>query len=185
MTVIAAYDDEDRYWIASDSVGSAGGVKYELGSKLIQKGNYIIGFSWSYRVADIIRESRDLPDRILSIQDVRNMRDIIRATMIKDGLLNNNDESDARRSMASGHPVDVTLISPSGIYTIESDYQIHKITTGYIASGSGTEVAIGALFTCKKLGVDGKQAVKVAVNSAIKHITTCGGKCHIKSVGKK
>ena len=56
MTIIAAYDGGYKYWIASDSVGSDGTMKYELGSKLINKGNYIIGFSWSYRVADIIRE---------------------------------------------------------------------------------------------------------------------------------
>jgi ATP-dependent protease HslVU (ClpYQ) peptidase subunit len=179
MTVIAAYDDGEKYWIASDSMGTAGDSMYEHGSKLITRGNYIIGFSWSYRVADIIRECTNLPDKLSSIQDLRKIRDIIKEKIIDDELVGKNDKDDT-------HPVDIILISPTGIYTIQGDYQIHKIPRGsYTTTGSGYVIATGALFVCKKQDVDGKTAVKLAVNSAIKHIASCGGKCHIKSVEKR
>ena len=186
MTIIAAYDGGDKYWIASDSMGSGGGVMYELGSKLIVKGNYIVGFSWSYRVADMIRESKDLPYALSSIRDLRIIRDVVKDALTKDGLVgSNNNDHDAGRHKPDGHPLDLILISPSGIYTLETDYQIHKISDGYLACGSGTEIAMGSLYTCKALDINGKDAVKLAVRAANKHITTCGGRCHIKSVEKK
>jgi len=184
MTVIAAFDGKDRYWIASDSVGTDGIMKYELGKKLIKKGNYIIGFSWSYRVADIIKECTDLPEAINGIKDVRILRDIIKAILMDDNLINNNDHHNDCKG-PNGHPLDVIIISPSGIYTLEGDYQIHRIPDGYIACGAGTEIAMGVLYGCKETGVDGKSAVKLAVKAAIKHITACGGKCHIQSVEKR
>jgi ATP-dependent protease HslVU (ClpYQ) peptidase subunit len=181
MTVIAAYDDGERYWIASDSMGTAGDTMYETGSKLITRGNYIIGFSRSYRVADIIRECTDLPDRLLSVRDLRKLRDAIKTKITQDDLVGKYDDKPTDQ-----HPVDIVLISPTGIYTVEGDYQIHKIPHGgYIATGSGTDIALGALFACKKQGIDGKTAVNSAVKAAIKHITSCGGRCYIKSIKRR
>ena len=180
MTVIAAYNDGKRHWIASDSMGSRGDTMYELGSKLIIKGNYIIGFSWSYRVADIIRESKNLPKELSSIKDLRTIRDVIKETLINDNLIGNNDNA-----KPEGHPLDIILVSPAGIYTVETDYQIHKVLDNYITCGSGTEVAMGVLYTCNELKIEGKKAVKLAVEASIKHIASVGGKCYIKSVEKK
>lgn len=184
MTVIAAYDDGDKYWIASDSMGEAGGTQYELGTKLIDRGQYIIGFSWSYRVADIIRESKELPAAIRGIADLRKLRDAVQEQLVQDKLIGGGSENESKRSSGE-HPLSIIVVSPSGIFTLEGDYQIHKITDGYIACGSGTDVALGALLSCRKLDVYGKDAVKLAVQAAIKHITTCGGKVHVKSVEKK
>jgi len=187
MTVIAAFDCENKYWIASDSVGSAVTMKYEIGSKLIKKGNYVIGFSWSYRVADIIKECTDLPLKIKGMKDLRILRDKIKEKIIQDELVGKNENTNCNTysyGKPDGHPLDLIIIAPSGMYTIESDYQIHKIPDGYIACGSGTEVAMGVLYSCKEIGIEGKSAVKLAVKAAIKHIITCGGKCHIQSVEK-
>jgi len=185
MTVIAAFDDGNTYWIASDSVGSAGNMQYELGSKLIKKGDYVIGFSWSYRVADIIRECKFLPEAINGMKDLRLLRDIIKALITKDGAGEGDGQSNGSNGSMTEHPVDIVIISPSGMYTIETDYQIHKVMSGYAMTGSGTEVAAGALYSCKKLNVHGKDAVRLAVTSAMTHVPTCGGKCHIKSVEKR
>lgn len=187
MTIIAAYDDGQNYWIGSDSMGFGSGTMYELGSKLISKGNYLIGFSWSYRVADIIRECDDFPIELSGLPELRKIRDIIKERITEDDLVGKND-ADHRTAItrAEGHPVDLVLAAPSGLYTIECDYQIHKIPNkGYTATGSGCDFALGALYTAKQQKLNGRTAIQNAVKSAIKHCSSCGGKCHIKSMEKK
>jgi len=184
MTIIAAYEEGNKYWIASDSVGSDGSMKYEYGNKLISRGDYIIAFSWSYRVADIIKECKGFPQKLSGLKELRIIRDIIKNAILDDGLIG-DDGNVSRRSTASGHPFYLVIISPSGIYTIENDYQIHKISTGYAAAGSGQEVATGSLYTSKKLKINGKKAIQLAVKAASELTLFCGGKCHVKSVEKK
>ena len=179
MTVIAAFEGEDKYWIASDSQGVGGGTMIERGTKLIKKNNYIVGFTYSYRVADLIRESKNLPADIRNLKDLRKFRDEIKKALTDDKLVGKRTAGDGE------HPITVIIISSSGIYEIEADYQIHKIQkNSYAATGSGIDTALGALYSCKKLKVDGKEAVKLAVKSAVEHISSCGGGCHIGSVEK-
>lgn len=178
MTVIAAYSDDNTHWIASDSMGTDNGVMVELGGKLIRKNEYLIGFTWSYRVADVVREGKNYPEDIRSIIDMRKFRDALMEDLKEQAGV--KDTADPGRVMEA--PVGLVLVSSSGIYQLESDFQIHKIRNGYSAIGSGYEFAYGALYCAKTYGLSGKEAVTNAVNAAIFHCPSCGGKCHVKSV---
>jgi ATP-dependent protease HslVU (ClpYQ) peptidase subunit len=180
MTIITAYYDGDKHWIASDSYSVAGYSCFEQGTKLITKGDYILGFSASYRVADVITESDGFPKTMRGLQDLRKFRDRLKELLITDGA-----KKEAEAHEVIQHPVLILIISTSGVFHIDADYQIHKIHQGWYAIGSGQGPARGSLYTSKQLGLeDGKKAVQLAVKSATKHITTCGGKCHVKSVGE-
>jgi hypothetical protein len=56
MTIIAAYMDDDHCVIGSDSMASTQYLKYEVGTKLIDKGGYIVGMAGSCRICDIVAE---------------------------------------------------------------------------------------------------------------------------------
>jgi len=180
MTIIAAAEDTTGYWIASDSQGGSNGTFIELGSKLIRKYNYIIGFSYSYRVRDIILESDKFPKTIGSIKGFRKFRDILKELMLDDGCLVTAGSSETLL-----HPISLIVISHSGIYMMEGDYQIHKIENGYASVGSGIEVGLGALKATLATTRSAQQAVEEAVSAAILHNSTCGGNIHKDYIPKK
>lgn len=179
MTIIAAAEDSTSYWIASDSHGVTETTSFELGSKLIDKTKYVVGFSNSYRVADIIRENTNFPKSIGSIKGVRKFRDVLKEHMLEDGcsLMGIGDDTLV-------HPVSIIMIAHTGIYSIDVDYQIHQ-HEGYIAIGSGTDIALGALRAMLKATSNAEQAVTAAVEAAIFHCNTCGGNIHYMHILKK
>ena len=179
MTIIAAAEDKNGYWIGSDSHGNSSGICTELGSKLIHKDKYIVGFSNSYRVRDIILENNQFPKTIGSIKGLRNFRDILKELMIQDGCMPMGNHDDTVI-----HPISLLIISNSGMYNIDTDYQIHKIKK-YIAIGSGTEIALGALRSTLNITGSAAEAVRLAIEAAIYHCATCGGNIHIDHILKK
>jgi len=175
MTIIAAYENKDGVWIASDSRGSTNFVKWDLGTKLIYEENYTIGNAGSYRTFDLIRECNDFPEQIRDLDDLREFRDNLREIMLEDG-----GASEAQGPETLIHSVDIIIVSPAGIFDISNDYQIHQIQHGYAACGSGTELALGSMITFKNTNqTDGYEAVRLACEAAIAHSCGCGGDIYI------
>lgn len=183
MTIIAVFEDKvnGRYWIGSDSMAISGETMTECGSKLIKKNNYYIGFSESFRAADILREEKTIPNKINSISDVKKLRDNLQTALINQA---GASSSSLGATELLGHPFSLLIISKIGMFYIGGDYQLQKIKDGYEAIGSGQEFAFGALYTSKQYTANGKDAVTDAVKSAIKHCSSCGGKVYYKSIEK-
>jgi hypothetical protein len=173
MTVIAACIKDRSVWIASDSHGSDDYLKHDFGSKIILVNQaYYVGFSASYRIADLIRECKDFPARIDTVEDIRLFRDKLRELALADGCV---DKAETHSTLS--HPISVIIASASGLHVIESDYQLHSFTKekSYYSVGSGSMTAIGALYLAAELGTNGQTAVQQAVLSAMKHARGCGG----------
>ena len=181
MTIIAAFEDRDKYWIASDSIGSAYDCKQDYGSKLIRKNNYIVGFSASYRIADLIRETEVLPKQVKTINDIRDFRDLLQQTVIDSG---GSDKPNGDSNILI-HPVSILIISEIGIHEIQEDYALLIPKSKYSAVGSGWAYAMGSLYTSKKQKLDGKIAVQVAVRAAMQHEPSCGGNIYTASINKR
>lgn len=180
MTVVAAYYDGKTYSMSTDSAGVSGHLTiHRLSAKIINKGQYCIGFTHSYRSADLIKESKDTPEAIRNINDVRKLRDEIRKTFINAGALKITSED---YNMPK-HPLTIIIMSERGLWGIEADYQVYRISD-YHAVGSGREFAFGVLAAAKQLKVDSATATQLAVKAAIKHCTTCGGRCYTTTISK-
>lgn len=175
MTIIAAYSDRTHNWIATDSAGSYMTTTWDLGTKLIHKENYTLGNAGSYRTGDLINEYDDFPEHIRGLEDLREFRDILREIMIEDGA-----PMDADSAETLLHAVDIIMVSPYGIFTIDEDYQLHVMNNlEYYACGSGMDLALGSLLTSKLRSTEGEKAVTMACEVAITHCTTCGGDVHV------
>lgn len=170
MTIIACYIDQSNVWIGSDSIGSDENTKYNFGSKLIQKNNYVVGFAGSYRVGDIVRECNDFPEDIASIDQARLFRD-------KLGSLIGSEDKNA---------INVMLATSSGIYVIEDDFQLQHIYKefAYYAIGAGDCIALGSLYFASKRHELGSIATTMAIKSAIEHSPSCGGDVFLEVVEK-
>lgn len=179
MTVIAAYDDGDTVWIASDGDTFSGSTKIGFGSKLLNFHTYCIGFCDSVRVGDILRESNNLPGKIDSIRDVRRLRDVIRVELVeKTGAGWCDHEGD------ESHPLSILIACPKGIYIIQGDYAIIKCVDGYGTLGAGEDVALGALALAKSYKLYGKKVMKQIMTIILRHCTMASGKIHILGIDK-
>lgn len=179
MTVIVGAEDKTGYWVGSDSIGSGDGLAYDFGSKLINKGNYVVAFANSYRVGDIIREGEFFPSDINTMDDLREFRDRLKEALVEDGC-----SASARSEETVAHPIALIIISSTGMFLIESDYQLHKVK-GYIANGSGADIATGALRAALSITGSAEVAVRKAIDAAIHHSTTCGGRAYVEFIPKK
>jgi hypothetical protein len=180
MTIIASYICDGRVWIASDSIGSNDLTKHDFGSKIITiNESYYVGFSASYRIADLIREHKDFPKEIYDISDARSFRDSLRQLAINDGCC---DRASAGETL--NHPISVLIASRSGMYLIDSDYQLHRFVKdrSYHSVGSGSVVGLGVLFLAAQLKINGDIAVQHAVLGAIEHVPGCGGVPYVASI---
>ena len=166
MTAIAAFVDKDKTWIASDSILSAASTKQPYGSKLLKRGNYIIGFAGMPRLIDAIIETTKLPKQIKGRAAIQQIRDFLDVKLT-------NMEIDKSE-------IDLLIITHKRIWEI-SNLQIISYKK-YAAVGSGLDYALGSLHTSKCLKSTGKKAVSMAVKAAIEHCTTCGGRIYIKSI---
>lgn len=179
MTVIAAYDDGDVVWIASDGDLFFGSTKTGYGSKLLDFHSYCIGFCGSIRVGDILQESNNFPGQINSIRDIRKLRDVIKVELIdKAGAGACDHEPDGT------HPVSILIACPKGIYIIQEDYGVIKCIDGYGSVGAGEEVTLGALALAKRYKLYGKNLIKEVMTVALKHCTHAAGKIHITGIKK-
>jgi len=183
MTIVAAYDDGQNLWIASDSCGFANDMKAEYGSKLVRFGNFVIGLAASYRIFDIIQESINHNSTIRDVQDIRDFRDII-----KNNLLQYTGASSCDHDNDETHPVSILIICSLGIYEIQGDYAILYHKDGYAAIGSGENFAFGALAFAKLLGLshkagfEGKEIIRDIIKATEKHCIGTGGKIYIEKL---
>lgn len=175
MTIIAAYKTKENIWIGSDSEGFSN-VKNNFGSKLIKKKNYIVGFSGSYRIGDIIREEKSLPNTINNRNDLLDFRDLLRLSLIERTGASEVDED------PDSHPVYLLLVSKLGIYKIGTNYQLLHCKNNYMGIGAGEEIALGALsIYSKQKEEDGAMVIRESIKSTIKHCATTGGRIYVSS----
>jgi len=180
MTIVAAYDDGKTICIGSDSCGICGGMKQDLGSKIIKKRNYYIGFADSYRIRDIIKECKTLPKEINHIEDLRGLRDALREEIIS--KMNAVPADDGEDDIISTHPLDILIISKFGVHEIQNNYAILRAKDGFSALGAGRDFAIGAMASHKLYSPDARTIIKETLKTTLKYCTDTGGKIHIKTI---
>lgn len=175
MTIIVGYRRGSENWIAGDSLGSSGdGFKMDLGSKLIHKTGYTIGVAGSYRTMDLLREAPSLPRGVRGLDDIRVLRDWIKLVHLEDGC---QDRAGSDETVA--HPFSALVASPAGIWAVEGDYQLHRVTK-YYAIGCGRDAALGALYVMAARNQPGDVTVRSAVRAAMLHNINCGGRVFLK-----
>lgn len=168
MTCIVGIQHESGVTIGGDSAGVAGyTLTNRADPKIFVNGDYLIGFTSSFRMGQLIRYA-DLPK---SLDREGEDLDRFMATTFVDGIretLKNGGYATKESEQERGG---VFLIGVSGrLYRIESDYQVGWSLDGYEACGSGWEIAHGALHATRDLKPEDR--VTRALEAAAHHSTT-------------
>ncbi len=157
MTCIVAMADGQNVIMGGDSAGVNGRDLYlRADAKVFRKGEYVIGFTTSFRMGQILRYETALPElpQDLESEDlerffVTGFIPAVRRSFEQHGFAKTARFSSPDKPGLSedGQVVGGTfLVGVAGqIYEIHGDYQVGRSATPYSAVGAGAMVALGAL----------------------------------------
>ena len=157
MTCIVAVSDGETVVIGGDSAGTAGQeLRLRADPKVFQAGPYVIGFTTSFRMGQILQYAVDLPapprgETTSQLQAflVSDLVPVLRHAYAEQGFIKSGRFSSDRdpKTTAEGQELGgLFLLGVAGqIFEIGMDFQVGRPFLPYSAVGSGALVALGAL----------------------------------------
>jgi len=168
MTVIAGLVEGDRIFMGGDSASSNndGDLVMRADQKVFRNGPFLIGFAGSWRMGQLLRYAF-VPPKHPKRQDtyrflVTTFIDAVRDCLRRGGFaskIHDVEEIDG-----------VFLLGYRGrLFIVDADYQVAEAIDGFLAIGSGGQIAQGALSATQ--GVDPKKRVRQALEAAERYNT--------------
>jgi ATP-dependent protease HslVU (ClpYQ) peptidase subunit len=139
MTCIVGLVDKGNVYIGGDSAGVSGlSVTVRGDEKVFTNGPFIMGFTTSFRMGQILRYKFDPPKQTVSQDDMKYL-----VTDFIDAVQKCFTDSSFGSKTTGG----TFLLGYKGkLYKIDSDYQVGIPTKAFDACGCGSELALGALY---------------------------------------
>lgn len=162
MTCIVGCIDKNGVYIGGDSAAvSEDDLSYNIisGSKVFQKGEFIFGFSSSFRMGQILEHKLRIPNHPKGMDDFKFM-----VTLFIDSVKKCFQESDYNEMVLDEGSF---LVGYNGkLYAVFSDYQINQPKENFAAMGCGEFFALGAMYATVE--TDPQKKMEVALNAAVK-----------------
>lgn len=159
MTAIVGLVDKGNVYIGGDSAGVSGlSITIRNDEKVFHNGPFIMGFTTSFRMGQLLHYKFDPPKQTTSQNDMTYMvTDFIDAVKkcFKD---NEYGKPDQGGTFLVGYN--------SNLYSIDSDFQVGLNAVGYDAVGCGSEIALGSMFS--SVGKKPEERIKLALEAASK-----------------
>lgn len=175
MTAIVGLIHNGRVLLGCDSSGSNGWtVCTRADTKAFTSGRYVMGFTDSFRMGQILRWSFDPPQPPGNGQLERFM-----CTTWTDALRQALKDGGWAKKEAEQEVGGCFLVGVSGrLFRVDSDYQVGEVVGGYDAIGSGEQPALGALAATAGLKWGPKRRMRAALEAAEQHIVSVRGPFH-------
>ena len=169
MTCIIGIAHEGKVYIGGDSMASNGWNRHSTAlRKVFRVGEFLIGYTTSFRMGQILQYHLSVPHQQDGISDERYMVvDFVEAvrTCLKEkgyAKVSNNQEEGGS-----------FLVGYKGVlYQVDSDFQVNHYLNGMAACGSGESYALGALLALENLSPK-KRILKSLEISAQLAATVC------------
>jgi len=166
MTAIVGFTDGNTVSIGGDSAGVAGlDLTVRSDSKVFKNGEFIFGFTTSFRMGQLIRY-RFKPPAIRENQDLMEYMttdfvDDLRACLKNGGFAEKDKEQERGGTF---------LVGLRGrLFQIASDYQVGESLDGYDACGCGESFLLGAMFATKNSNMSTEARLLLALAAAERH----------------
>ena len=167
MTCIVGMVHNDKVYIGGDSCSSDDSEKFtRRDPKVFHMDDMLIGFSGSWRFGQILRYKFTPPEKKDEQEDfeylVTEWLDALRQSCKENGLTKVDDNEESWDGSA--------LIGYNGsLYILDEDLNIGEPLTDYAAIGSGSSVALGALYVGTKSAKQARRVVQKALEAAVEH----------------
>jgi ATP-dependent protease HslVU (ClpYQ) peptidase subunit len=167
MTCIVGVEHGTGVTIGADSASSDGRfMNLRSDSKVFRFGTYLIGFTSSWRMGQLLRYQLEVPtpdtwdvDRWMATR----FTDAVRAALKAGGFATTRDGAEHGGTF---------LVGVCGrLYSVFDDYQVGHADEGHDAVGSGGALALGSLHTTRS-GADPVARCRAALEAAAYYSTT-------------
>lgn len=144
MTCIAGLIDKGKIYMGGDSAGvnSSLSLSVRADQKVFVKDDFIMGFTTSFRMGQLLQYNLELSPRPESLDVfeymVTSFVEAVRKCLKRGGFAEKKDEKEKAGTFLVGYA--------GRLFCIESDYQVEETVLPYAATGSGADIALGALF---------------------------------------
>ena len=154
MTLIAGIRTPEGAFIGGDSgsFDEDGNAVIAFETKVWRMSDTLLGVAGSFRVAEIAQRS--------NIADPYQLRDYL----IGEFSLNSSN--------GAFENFEILILSLKGIYYIYSDFSVVRVRETYGAVGSGTMVALGALFVNSHTELTSTEVIRLALKAGNAHTST-------------
>jgi len=162
MTCIVGYIDKEGVYIGGDSAAiSSDDLTYNIRSdeKVFQKGDFIFGFSTSFRMGQLLKYKLRTPAHPKGMDDHQYM-----ATLFIDAVKKCFEDNDYSDMM--GEDGGCFIVGYQGkLYSVLPDYQVAAPKEHYTALGCGELIAMGAMYASTEK--DPIKKIEIALNAAV------------------
>lgn len=169
MTAIVGYVDKEGVYIGGDSAAiSADDLSFNLrkDTKVFKKGEFIIGFSTSFRMGQLLRYKFRIPAHPKGM-DIHQFM----ATIFIDAVKKCFDDN-GYNEMTTGDGGCIMVGYKGCLFTILPDYQVSQAKESYAALGCGELIALGAMNILTTMGIsdkDPEKKIELALNATVSH----------------
>ncbi|HEY3010102.1 MAG TPA: hypothetical protein VGJ63_18860 [Micromonosporaceae bacterium] len=179
MTAIVGLVHRGTVYLGGDSAGVSGlDLAVRADTKVFRSGRYLLGFTTSFRMGQLIRYSLEPPpprgdlDRFMATRFIDAVRDCLKAG----GWAKKENEREEGGTF---------LVGVRGqLFTVYDDYQVGRAADGYAAVGCGDQVALGALYATADTGLKPRRRVKLALAAAERFSAGVRGPFVCLSIGR-
>lgn len=162
MTCIAGIEQDGRVWIGGDSAAGSGGwgLTVRADEKVFTTGPFLMGFTTSFRMGQLLRYRLSVPAPTVDVDDVRYMSttfvDAVRQCLKDGGYARVENGQESGGTFLVGYK--------GSLYMVYGDYQVGSPVDGFAAVGCGQDIALGALAVTKTLAP--AKRIKLALAAA-------------------
>lgn len=161
MTCIVSILEKGKIYMGGDSAGIAGlSISIRDDPKVFTNGPFIIGFTSSFRMGQILRFKFEPPKQTVYQTDyeymVTDFIDAVRECFSRNGF------GDKDATMGG-----TFLVGYKGnLYTIEKDHQVGIPNVPYDAVGCGADLALGSLYSTQGSKLTPEERITLALKAA-------------------
>lgn len=179
MTCIVGLVHQGEVFIGGDSAGVAGyDFTVRADKKVFTNGEFVIGFTTSFRMGQILRyafkpprreESKDIFEYM-----VTDFVDAVRQAFTAKGYLRKENEVESGGVFVVGYR--------GRLFIIDSDYQVAEAMANYTSVGSGSDLAKGSLFSTKNSELTPEERIEIALSAAQEHNAGVGAPFYMEKI---
>jgi hypothetical protein len=143
VTCIVGLEVGGNVYMGADSAGVTGwDMTVRADTKLFERGPFMMGFTSSFRMGDLLRYSLVVPEHPDGMTDREYLStrfvDAVRTCLKEGGLAKTENDVESGGTF---------LLAYRGhIYAIHDDYQVEQSIDGFLAVGCASQVALGVLW---------------------------------------
>jgi ATP-dependent protease HslVU (ClpYQ) peptidase subunit len=146
MTCIVGLVSDGKIYMGGDSAGVSGwDLILRADGKVFKNGEFIMGFTTSFRMGQLLQYGFAPPARIEGVEIHRFMVttfvDSIRTCLKAGGFAKKENEIESGGQFLVGYQ--------GHLFEIDQDYQVGESADGFAAVGCGSGYALGSLFSTK------------------------------------